>query len=368
MALMKLGNHLDANGYEIRNILVEVVGTLPTPTTAMEGRIVWLSTTDRFYACNGSAWVNPATDSDALAGQTSAWHRDRTNHTGSQAASTISDLAAVVKAYRHDEFAAPTADVSWGSRKLTNLANGTANNDAVNKSQLDAVSAVANSAALGVSIKEPVRVVSKTNITLSGTQTIDGVALAAGNRVLVAGQTTAANNGIYVVAAGAWARATDMDATGEVKPGTMVAVTEGTTDADSIWILTSDAAVTIGTTAQTWTKFISGGGTTYTAGNGITISTGVISVQAHTGISVTGSGVAIDTAVVARKVVMDVPSGSAETSISHNLNNQYPQWQVYEVSTNIPVLVPFTPSGVNGGTLSFASAPSTNQYKVIFIG
>src|SRR5689334_6764973 len=72
-----------------------------------------------------------------------------------------------------------------------------------------------------------VRAASTANLTLSGTQTVDGVALSAGDRILVKNQSTASQNGIYVVAAGAWSRATDMDIWAEV-PGSFVSVQEGT--------------------------------------------------------------------------------------------------------------------------------------------
>lgn len=369
MALFKFGNHVDLALYEIRNAKAEIVGSLPSPTAGQGGRLVYLSTTKRLYVCEGSAWSLKATDSDLLNGQNAAYYLARSNHTGSQPASSISDLASVVKAYRLDEFAAPTSAISANSQKITNLANGTASGDAVNRGQLDAVSAVANAAALGVSIKPSVRVVASTNITLSGTQTVDGVALAVGNRVLAAGQTTAANNGIYVVASGAWTRATDADQDGEINPGTLIAVTEGTANADSIWALTSDSTITVGTTAQTWSKFMSGG--TYTQGNGISITSGSISVQPKSGgnIVVDGTGVDVDTTKVVRKYTLDpVPTTSASITVTHNLGNQYPVWQVYEKSGGAPVLVPFTPTSANAGTLDFGATPTSNQYVAVFQG
>ncbi|WP_369951999.1 phage tail protein [Ralstonia syzygii] len=97
--------------------------------------------------------------------------------------------------------------------------------------------------------KQSVRVATTATIALTNLQTIDGVALAAGDRVLVKNQAAAADNGIYVVAAGAWTRATDADASIEVTPGLFVPVEQGTINADSIWQLVTDAPITLGTTA-----------------------------------------------------------------------------------------------------------------------
>jgi hypothetical protein len=111
----------------------------------------------------------------------------------------------------------------------------------------------------GFSFKNAVRVVSTTNVATTGLLTIDGVTLVAGNRVLLAGQTTPAQNGIYVAAAGAWTRATDADASGELSDGTLVPVAEGTSNADSQWICTSvgTAPWIPGTNTSVWTKYSS---------------------------------------------------------------------------------------------------------------
>ena len=92
--------------------------------------------------------------------------------------------------------------------------------DVATKSYVDGVAA-------GLYWKDPVRVATTGNITLSGTQTIDGVSISAGNRVLVKDQSSAPENGIYVCAAGAWSRSTDMDAGSEF-PSAAVFVSEGT--------------------------------------------------------------------------------------------------------------------------------------------
>lgn len=87
---------------------------------------------------------------------------------------------------------------------------------------------------------------------LSGLLTVDGVLLAAGDRVLVKDQTTASQNGIYVAAASAWARAADADSSAEVTPGMTVPVEQGNTQADTIWELTTNGTVTLGATALTF--------------------------------------------------------------------------------------------------------------------
>ncbi len=103
--------------------------------------------------------------------------------------------------------------------------------------------------------KDYVRVATTANITLSGTQTIDEVAVITGpppDRVLVKNQTNAAENGIYVVASGAWSRADDADASAEMTPETTVRVWQGTANAHTEWTLATQAPITLGITALTF--------------------------------------------------------------------------------------------------------------------
>lgn len=90
-----------------------------------------------------------------------------------------------------------------------------------------------------------VRLVATSNLTLSGTQTIDGVAGAVGDRILVAGQTLPAQNGIYVMRSTAWVRADDCDQPHKVVLGMSVRVLEGTAYAGSTWALTSPTTGTV---------------------------------------------------------------------------------------------------------------------------
>jgi phage-related tail fiber protein len=97
-------------------------------------------------------------------------------------------------------------------------------------------------------IKAPVRAATTANIALTGEQTIDGVACATGDAVLVKDQSTGADNGIYVVDTGTWSRAKDFDGTFDVKKGSLVYVNAGTTNR-GLWVITTDDPITLGTTS-----------------------------------------------------------------------------------------------------------------------
>lgn len=161
-----------------------------------------------------------------------------------------------------NDLTAPTADYGFNSFKITGLADPISAQDAATKSYVDSV-------AQGLDPKASCLVATTANITLSGTQTIDGVAVVAGNRVLVKNQTTQSANGIYVVSASAWTRALDMDTYAEV-PNAFTFVEQGTTQADSGFVCTSNAGGTLGTTAITFVQF-SGAGT-FVAGTGLTLT------------------------------------------------------------------------------------------------
>jgi len=159
---------------------------------------------------------------------------------------------AFVLGTRLDQLAQPTADVPFNSRKITGLGDPTAAQDAATKNYVDL-------AVQGLDPKQSVKAASTANIaTLSGTMTIDGVALVAGDRVLVKDQTSSAQNGVYVVAASTWARAADMDAWGELVSAYLF-VEQGTVNADVGFLCTVDAGGTLGSTAVTFVQFSGAG-------------------------------------------------------------------------------------------------------------
>lgn len=183
-----------------------------------------------------------------------------------------------------NDLTVPTADYAFGGFKITGLADPVNAQDAATKNYVD-------STAQGLDVKASVKAATTGNITLSGLQTIDGISVSAGDRVLVKNQTAQSANGIYVASASAWSRSTDMDAWSDF-PGAFTFVEEGSTQADTGWVCTANAGGTLGTTAITWAQF-SGAGT-YTAGNGLTLSGSQFSaVGTADRISVGASGIDI---------------------------------------------------------------------------
>lgn len=138
--------------------------------------------------------------------------------------------------------------------------------------------AYVDSVATGLSFKDPVRVLADSDVVLSGLPTIDGIALANGDRVLLTAQTIASENGIYTAATGAWSRSDDANQNGELSAGSFVLVQEGTVNADSAYVLATDGTIVINTTPQSWVQFSGGGGSIYTGGDGIDVTGTVISI------------------------------------------------------------------------------------------
>lgn len=319
----------DFNRNEIQNAVAQVLGA--PPSSPVPGQYYYDSSIGRFVFRGASAWIDPTA---------------RANHTGQQLASTISDFDSAVRLSRLDQMAAPTAPVAMGNQRITGVADGVAATDAASWGQVQ-------NAINGTDWKQSVRVATTANLaTLSGLLTIDGITLVAGDRVLVKDQATASANGLYVAASGAWSRATDADANSEVTAGMAVMVTEGTVNADTQWRLTTNDAIVLGTTALVFQQI--GAGTSYTPG---------------TGISIAGNVVAVDTAVVTRKVAATLSTSALSIPFTHNLNNLDVQVQVYEIATGDTVDCDVTRNSVNQITLGFSPvAPLANTLRVVVQG
>jgi hypothetical protein len=182
-----------------------------------------------------------------------------------------------VRANHLDQLAPPMSAVTLNSQRITGLADPTSAQDAATKNYVDLT-------VQGLDPKASVKAASTANIaSLSGTMTIDGVALAAGDRMLVKDQTTTLANGVYVVGAGAWVRSDDLSTWAE-HVAAYLFVEQGTANADIGFLCTVDAGGTLGTTAISFVQFNGAG--QIVAGAGLTKTGNAIDVGAGTGISV----------------------------------------------------------------------------------
>lgn len=197
------------------------------------------------------------------------------------------------------DLSAPTSTFSFGSQVLSNLGTPVNDTDATNKAYVDSV-------AQGLSVKDSCRVATTGNITLSGTQTIDGVSVIAGDRVLVKSQTNQTQNGIYVASASTWARATDANTWDELVSA-FTFIEEGSTLSDTGWVSTINSGGAIGTNNIVFTQF-SGAGT-YLAGTGLTLTGSTFSIT-NTGVTAASYG------SVSKAVIATVNAQGQVTSIS----------------------------------------------------
>jgi hypothetical protein len=268
---------VDFTKNEIQNAVVQNLGG--APGTPVKGQLYFNSTDNTLYWWDGSQWqsarggatgfpgygaVVPETTFGGSSADGVSATVSRSDHKHANPTHAAADHATIPL----NSFSAPTADISMGGFKITSLGAPTAIQDAATKLYVDNVAA-------GLDPKNSVKVASTGNVALTGLQTIDGVVLAGNDRVLLKNQTAPAENGIWSVSSGAWARALDMDNWLEV-PSAFTFVEQGTVNADTGWVCTADQGGTLNTTAITWTQF-SGGGT-IVAGAGMTQSGNTLNV------------------------------------------------------------------------------------------
>jgi hypothetical protein len=368
----KWATDIDLLKFSILNGKAHPVSSDPTGLGAGDEGLFWTNTTaHKLKYWNGTAAIDPT---------------DLANSTGSLTAARISDFDTQVRTSRLDQMAAPTADVALNGRKITGLADGVANTDAASYGQLLAL-------LNGQSYKK-VRAATTANVTLAAgaPNAIDGVTLAANDRILVKDQTTANQNGIYVVttlgtgANGTWSRASDADVAAELPPGTVITVEEGTANGDKMFMLTTNGPITLGTTSLSFSTYGAGGGsiTTVSGGAGLT-ATGTTSVTLDvgqgTGITVNADNVAVDTARVVRKWSGTIPTATgtvdtmsitvsgSQVTFNHGANNPAPRVTIRVGSTpaagyTAGEMVEMTDATVdaNNVKITLPAAPAANNW------
>ncbi len=232
--------------------------------------------------------------------------------TGSAAAPTFRALVAA-DLLKLNEFTAPDGSVSLNSQKITNLATPTADGDAASKSYVDGVSQ-------GLDVKDSVVAATTANITiataLNNGDTLDGVTLSTNDRVLVKDQSTASQNGIYIVGSSP-ARADDL-AAGVDAAGMFTFVEQGSTNADQGFVCTSNkGSAVVGTNNLAFSQF-SGAGN-LTAGDGLDKSGNEFSVdlKSNGGLVIESTELAVDLAassITGTLAVSDGGTGSTTSS------------------------------------------------------
>lgn len=275
----KFVTNLDLNQNQLLNGRFEALASDPSSNN-FEGRLIYNSTEKVLKVYDGTGWRKAI---HALSSSTTALVISESNGsvTFSIADAVASGASGLLngtdKQALDNKTSTNTASTialrdSGGRLQVSAPVNDL---DAANKSYVDA-------ARTGLDVKASVRAATTGNLSLTtdleNGDTVDGVPLATGDRVLVKDQTTGSENGIYVVqASGAAVRATDADGSAEVTPGMFTFVEEGTVNADSGWVMTNNGTVTLGSTALEFALFSVAGN--ILAGDGLSKTGDVLDVN-----------------------------------------------------------------------------------------
>jgi hypothetical protein len=408
--------YLDLHNSELRNARVHLLGAEPA---GAEGLLMMDTVVHKLKYHNGTSWITvesagagmPATLFDAntilkadVDNTPQALTVSEGTVVGRLAGGSISavsaaDLRTLLGAL--NLFTAPTSSLGLNSQRITSLASPIDPTDAANRAYVDAV-------ATGLDVKESVRAATTANINLAAPgATIDGVTLAAGDRVLVKNQTApnGEQNGIYVfdTAATPMVRAGDADspvASGDpldVTAGMFTFVTEGDTQADQGWVLTTDDPIFVGTTDLTFTQF-SGPGSVVGTTNRITVTgnqvdiagtyvgqasittvgalvngslgtgfTDVAVAEGGTGAS-TAAGAKTNLGFLTRYAVDFGTVGDLSYDLTHSLNTLDVAVELYTKADGKTAYADVTRLDVNTIRVAFANAPGANAIRAVVIG
>lgn len=425
----KFLTNIDLNQNQILNATFEVVGTDPVSGN-FEGRMIYNSTTDSIKVYGNGAWRSFVNSVVAGGTYTDAITISESN---GQVSLTLNladvDSAGLLSSTFWSLLNGATSDanvstlVKRDSSGNIKVADPTDPAHAATKGYVDAARA-------GLDVKQSVRVATTAAVNLSSEleagDTVDGVTLVAGNRVLVKNQGTASENGIYVVQeTGAAVRATDFDGAGEVSGGAFTFVEEGTANADSGWVVTSNGPITVGSDAINWAQFSGAGQITAGAGltktgntidavgtaDRITVNADSIDIASTyvgqatittvgtitsgtwngTDIAIADGGTSSSTASGARTNLAETSTsglttstpvlariskqgcsasaaGVSTTTVTHNFGTTDVAVQIYEVATGATVYGDVTRSNGNTVSVVLNGTISANDYTIVVTG
>jgi hypothetical protein len=431
----KFLTNIDLNQNQLVNASFEVVGTDPSSGN-FEGRLIYQSTTDTIKVYANGAWRSlPHTIvSGGGAGIAEALTVSESNGTITLTLAVAdTDSAGLLPAAMWQMLTDATSDAT-ASKLVKRDASGNAKVATPTDAAHIATKGYVDSARQGLDVKASVRVATTAAINLStdleAGDVIDGVTLVAGDRVLVKNQSSASENGIYVaVTSGAASRSSDANGTadtGELTSGTFTFVEEGTVNFDSGFVVSTDGAITVGSTGITWTQF-SGAGS-FEAGDGLsksgtqvnvnvvadrtaitgdavdisanyvgqssittlgTITTGVwngtdvavtdggtgasdaATARTNLGIKTTAGAVTTSTSTLARIAKQGCAASStgvSTTTVTHNFNTTDVSVQIYEVATGATVIGDVTRANADTVSVVLYGTISANDYTIVVVG
>jgi hypothetical protein len=376
---------IDLTGLELRNFIVQVLASDPTPYG--EGHTYYNSTLHavRLYA-NG-AWKTISTTGGTVAGVTGTSPIVVDNTDPANPIVTIQAASGSQNGYLssgdwsliHTATSAATANalMQRDASGRAKVADPAASDDIATKGYADALingftvkaaARLATTAALATNSYSSGVLTASANGALS----VDGVAVAVGDRLIVKNEATGKNNGVYTVTATGdsthpyvLTRAVDFDASAEIKSGDLVNVSEGTTNGGSAWYVSTTGTITLDTTAIAWTELAG----KMTAGNGISLSgVTITAVAGDSSITVDSGGIKVTSPKL--KFSANVGDGSSTSiAVTHSLGTRDVEVQVYRNSSPWEtVYCDVERTDTNNVTVKFAVAPATNAYRVVVLG
>jgi hypothetical protein len=405
------GVSLNLNKNELQNARIQNLAA--NPSSPVAGQIYYNTSTNKFRVYNGTSWDEFSAGSGDFSSNTSTsvdgelvLFNGTTGKSGRRATEsgiiklTSGVIGTSTPLGQIDGLSPSNDDIiqrkagAWTNRTMAQLKSDLALNNVDNIQQLPlsyldtdgtlaansdvkvasqkAVKTYVDATLQGVKWKESVRAATTTNGTLATAyengDTIDGVVLSTGDRILLKDQTTQTENGIYIVnASGAPTRATDADTGAEIK-GMVVAVQQGTVNADTAWILTNDGTITLGSTNLTYTNFITANvpsASTTIQGKVELADQTETEAKASSSLAVTPAGL-VNFAIKKTFTIGD--NSTTSFALTHSLGTKDVVVAVRKASTDEQWETDVTATSTSQVTVVFAVAPTTNEFVVTVIG
>lgn len=223
--------------------------------------------------------------------------------------------------------------------------------------------------------KKSVRAATTANITLSGLQTVDTVVLAAGNRVLVKSQNAPRENGIYIVATGAWTRSVAADGSIEIDSA-IVAVDEGAVNGGYYFTNVFKSTDVVGTTNMPWYRAVHENGTwgINVSGSAATLTTARTLTIGNTGKTFNGGAnvawtlaeIGVTSEFSNRKYVATFGDATNTAyTITHNLGTRDLIIQLYDAATYDTIYADVARTSTNQATVTFSRPPGASAIRIV---